>query len=85
MDCKIKLVKEGDCISVDIEGQGYDLIFTLVTVMNNKPELQRLFSKSAEISKIMPEGVDVEEAISAINKMDKYINNLLNNTDGTIN
>lgn len=85
MDCKIKLIKNGNEISVEVEGKGSDLIFTLVTAMKGAPGLVDLFDKSLDISKAMPQGMDVEEALSDMQKMEEYINNLLKNNDGTIN
>lgn len=85
MDCKIKLIKNGNEISVEVEGRGYDLIFTLVTIMKNSPGLVELFDKSLDLVKALPENVDVDEALSDIQKMENYINNLLKNNDGTVN
>lgn len=85
MDCKIKLIKNGNEISVEVEGRGYDLIFTLVTIMKKSPGLVELFDKSLDLVKALPENVDVDEALSDIQKMENYINNLLKNNDGTVN
>ena len=85
MDCKIKLVKNGNEISVEVEGSGYDLIFTLVTVMKKSPGLAELIDKSLDFTKALPEGVDVDEALSDMQKMEEYIQNLLKNNDGTVN
>lgn len=85
MDCKIKLIKNGNEISVEVEGSGYDLIFTLVTVMKKSPGLEELFGKSLDFTKALPENVDVDEALSDMQKMEEYIQNLLKNNDGTVN